>query len=97
MFSGLPCYSCVEQFLARKFSLDIDISIQTFKLQITLRIFFIKLSKGRHLFVKLMFMTCFSGSMFFRIHIFQIQVFEGPGFRNSPKVALCFKLFNVTS
>ena len=59
-----------------------------------MHIFFIKLSKGRHLFFKLMFITSFSGSRCFRFQVFQGP---GPGFRSSPTVARCFKLFTFTS
>ena len=37
-------------FWPEKFSLDIEVSTQNFKLQITLSIFFIKLCKGSHIF-----------------------------------------------
>ena len=50
MFSELPFIVAYSKFKLEQFSLDIEVSTQTFKLQITLRIFFIKLSKGSHIF-----------------------------------------------
>ena len=70
MFSRLPHYSCIQQFSAW-----IEVSTQTFTLQITLRIFFTKFSKGRHNLIPYLFHVshdaCFLGSWFFRVQVFQ--------------------------
>ena len=62
-------------------------------------IFFIKLSNGRYLYFLISYLCHVSQEAFFsRSRFFGVQVFQSlaPGFRSSPKVDQCFKLFAFT-
>ena len=90
MFSGLPFYCCVEQFLALKNLVEVSKLVQHELLNYKSHcIFFTKPYKGRHNFSHIY--------LFLRIHGFQdpgflgsnffwVQIFQGPGpgFRSSP-------------
>ena len=94
MFSGLPFYSWV--IVRTIFSLkNLVRYLWTFKQQITLRMIFLKYNSLKSdIFFNPIFTPCFSGSMFFRVQVFQspgfsgsrlfrVQVIQGPGFSGS--------------
>ena len=94
MFSGLPFYSWV--FIRTIFILkNLVRYLWTSKQQITLRMIFLKHNFLKSdIFFNLIFIPCFSESMFFRVQVFQspgfsgsslfrVQVFQGPGFLGS--------------
>ena len=78
MFSGLPFYSWVT--IRTIFILkNLVRYLWTSKQQITLRMIFLKHNFLKSdIFFNLIFIPCFSESMFFRV-----QVFQGPGFLGS--------------
>ena len=72
-----------NNFQPEKFSLDI-VSTRTFKQQMTLRMIFIKHNSLKSdIFFNPIFIPCFSASMFFRVQIFMVLVFQVSGFSGS--------------